>query len=362
MPIIFNNNMYIYLISYGIIPLLVIYGICYNKQHHNVNTNDNYLSKQTTNAMRGLCILIIMLHHTTIDMAYKGYMKPFLEVGYLSVSIFLFLSGYALMISFLHKKDYLRGFITKRIGRIYLPFLIVNIIYIVLYNVLLKTHYGLKNVLYTSLTVQFIDYVLWYVKITIFFYVVFYVSLKLFNKKNIFRTLIISSILYIIACRYVFKLDTYWYNTVFCFPIGTGFALYKDKINSFFKKYYLQTMLITVLGFGITFIIYHKNILLGTMFNIASSIFFTLFVATFVYKINIYSKVLAFVGKIAFEMYLIHLILLQIYFKTTSIKGSYNMFIFYALTIISAYILKTACDFKFRRKTATKIKSKIIAD
>lgn len=55
--------------------------------------------------------------------------------------------------------------------------------------------------------------------------------------------------------------------------------------------------------------------------------------------IKIRSKPLSFLGKISYEMYLTHIILLDAYFTHINLKGSYSVYIFVILTVLISIII-----------------------
>ena len=91
--------------------------------------NENCLSLKNTNALRGMCSLIVAMQHTCAYQHDK-WTAPFLYIGFLCTSIFFFLSGYGLMYSLDNKKRYLRNFLKRRFLAVLIPYLFANAIYL----------------------------------------------------------------------------------------------------------------------------------------------------------------------------------------------------------------------------------------
>ncbi|KKG67881.1 hypothetical protein DU43_06805 [Methanosarcina mazei] len=121
----FVNNIYIYIFAYLYIPFITFYKL---KLFNRSSYNSEFLTKENTERVRGLLVLLIILHHFTRGMDNIGLMLPFRPIGIYVVSFFFFLSGYGLMSSKLKNPNYFKNFISKRTSKVYIPFLIINIL------------------------------------------------------------------------------------------------------------------------------------------------------------------------------------------------------------------------------------------
>ena len=80
------------------------------------NVDKNALSLQNTSALRGICAIEIMLGH--IGISTRNIIQfPNKKAGILFVGLFLMISGYGLMFGLDNKKDYLKNFWPKRLGK-----------------------------------------------------------------------------------------------------------------------------------------------------------------------------------------------------------------------------------------------------
>ncbi len=94
-----------------------------------------YMSRYRTTCVNGIFVMFVLMRHVKNyitpgpwDRFYYRVDKQLLQ---LIVTSFLFYSGYGIMYSLLHKKDYVRK-IPRRIAKVWIPFAISVLIYVVL--------------------------------------------------------------------------------------------------------------------------------------------------------------------------------------------------------------------------------------
>ena len=89
------------------------------------------LDRTTTNCCKGIAAIIIMLHHISFRISnLPMYVKPIWYIAFPIVGFFFFMSGYGLTCGLMQKKDYLQGFLSKRLSIIISPYVIVAIVWI----------------------------------------------------------------------------------------------------------------------------------------------------------------------------------------------------------------------------------------
>lgn len=89
------------------------------------------LDRTTTNCCKGIAAIIIMLHHISFRVSnLPVYVKPIWYIAFPIVGFFFFMSGYGLTCGLLQKKNYLQGFLSKRLLNIIVPYVIVAITWI----------------------------------------------------------------------------------------------------------------------------------------------------------------------------------------------------------------------------------------
>lgn len=185
--------------------------------------------KKIGNVLRGIAALGVMLGHLT-------YMLPWyihrLFPGELFVGLFFFFSGYGLYVS-LTKKDYLSGFLKKKIVKIYLPFLLAESVYTILI-LSTKQEFTLSSFILGSMGIRLYNKVLWYVVELLLINLLFFFISKYATRLPKRRIIVTWIILYVvfILMGVALDIDTCWYLSTSAFLIGVVAAL--DK--AVFKK------------------------------------------------------------------------------------------------------------------------------
>ena len=337
---IFKSNMFVYLLAYLFLPVLILYKA---KIQRFKSYNYQLLDKNFSDGIKGVVIFLIIFHHLSLSMTYPSLMSPFKSVGYLAVSLFFFYSGYGLMSSKL-KSIFLPLYWKRRLSKVFLPFIFINILTLILFNSIFKTDYTPIEIIYYILGIKLIDSVMWYIISTMFFYFIFYILFKNFKIDIAIKLLFAYSFIYFIFC-YLIGLDRYWFNTSFCFPVGVFIALYKEKFFYYMKEKFIIISSLSFISLALTIIISlpfkTTHPLIYVILVSLSSISFIFSVLSFLFKVKIENKFIIYVGSISYEMYLTHNKIITIYTEF-KINSSYSV-CFY-ITIV---ILLSICLHKF---------------
>lgn len=343
MQIVFDNYIHIYLFAYVALPMLVFYK--FKHLRNSYFDDEHVLSLEFTNLLKGIFVILVVLAHTTQRMPDILYLFPLRISGNFTNTIFLFLSGYGIMYSFLNKENYLKGFVFKRLIRVYTPFVLTNIIAITTYNIMFGNDIAFADFIIMTIQIKgVLGSFLWFVIAILLFYSSFYLSFKFFPENLAIKSIFIFSMIYIGVCIYL-NLGIWWYNTAFCFPLGVYFCSKRKVLIKKIKERYWQLLLICGIGSFFTVFSFTHYISLTYLakftlfFNIAFTVFFIILIILLAMKVNLKSGILEFVGKISYEVYLIHMMLLALYFKIVTIKESYSFYLFFALTIILSIVL-----------------------
>lgn len=252
---------------------------------------DDGLSLQNTLPVRGIAALCILFTHTAL--------VPFFNHGYLFVGMFFFFSGFGVMQGLLHKPDYLKTFFRHRFPSLLIPYYTMTALYLVVFflskfcppaNMLL---YSFVPPLAVFTENSLIVPVAWYVVALLFFYTFFAVFFRRFR-----------------------------FSRAFLFLLGILFAKYASAVHSFISKRYGILLLVFLLLFPMILFADEHVSLFAPFFDHKKLIKFfthqcvtTCFVAVVIlclYKVRLGSPVFRFLGKISFELYLCHQIVIQI--------------------------------------------------
>ena len=334
------------------------------------------LSISQTNQMKGLAILIIIIHHVSLALGNKGYLSIFHHLGFPSVSVFLVLSGYGVFLS--TEKKGLNNFFSKRVIRVYIPFLLAMISKILIFDYFILNKKGgvgisLINIFLAPST---LDMNMWFIVYILFWYCITYLvfSLNKLNKSRI-SYLFLTGILVGIS-----QAPDTWVDNSLSFPFGCWIAANskiiiekleylvegrKPSLSSIFiymKKqlnHYIETFTL-YLSFGIVGLhlwVWMKYptpstklySYIGNVFaHYVIGIFFTIFIIGLIIllgKFRIRSIFLNFLGENSFELYLVHGTLLSLFSLISGVNFAVTFFIYCIVVCISSIVLKKFSSF-----------------
>lgn len=308
------------------------------------------ISKEDSEFLKGLFCICVLVHHLyqqTYLFSDSYILGRILQsLGYLSVSVFFFISGYGLMISYRNKgENYINNFISKRL----VPFYIQNIILIIIYwiwGLILSQKHDAISCFQSFLFGKTIISNGWYIQAIILIYVIFYLSMRC--NKNIYISIFTGIVGYIALCL-LLKLSSVWYECIFAFVAG---VLYTNC--SKIKKEYSALYQIGVVAgiFILSFILGNAGIL-NTLFRIVfkmiSAICFPVLVVLLKnltpWELKIFSKL----SKISFEIYVSQGLFLSLYHS--SLIYILNDYLYIFLVTISTIIFSIGLHILFKRVT-----------
>ena len=368
---------YLLLIYPVIIVIMLFWGCSFRRK-------DEYYeeawSLTQSKALRAVAALMIILHHMVQSITRYGDVKkgPITEwnsFGILFTSVFFFFSGFGLYKSYKTKENYLEGFLTKRLPKIILPFLVTNIIYIVtLYS---EDRISEVRHMFTSiLGFTLINTNAWFIVVLIILYVAFYFCFKKSKTESgAFAKLLIFAIILILICLLLghdnsnvnghWFMGELWYNTTLIFMMGMYFARFETKIKAFVKKRYVILLPLSIAIFVGWYILeeyvintfgyyqewkYHPGYpekLLSLVTQIILCILFMFVLLLVNMKIEFKNKALKFLGGICFEVYLIHDVFRWSFFKGLDgdMTDAEYMLLTFAASIVCAWLLSLADTF-----------------
>lgn len=267
--------------------------------------------QNTSLTLKGFFSILVIICHIrgeidTLNGTLIG--KVVTQFGYLSVSIFFFLSGYGLWMRSKEDSNYLTSFLKKRVLSLYMQYVLLIFFYTALFLVWNKkfdiTIFA-QSFLFGKTVVPYG----WYFQAITVFYLIFYLSCRFLNKKDPIVGIAFGLCLYVLFC-FSWKLTTTWYETSFAFLTGVVIAEYEGKVK------YLSLKQIIKRSFQL-FILTVITIILGTnkslgnvaiLFKMSSAVFFCLIVyyAAIIYskfENNIVASSLRKLGTLSLEVY-----------------------------------------------------------
>lgn len=266
-----------------------------------------YLSKENTKCMKGIFAVFILLHHLYQSCGYfhgTYFGAVFQAMGYLSVGMFFFFTGYGLMFSS-SKKDYMNSFLLKRFVPLYLFYLLLVFLYST-YRLMLGESLSFSVLLQSLVFGETYVPLGWYLQATFVIYLIWWAACKLAKGKD--KRLVITGtclVVYCLLCGFL-GLTSTWYESVFCVPLGMLFALKKDTIDDILND---KAWMIAAVS-GVTFVISCLASYLlprGLIFKIISSVLFAVCVIALAFVFQktkiINNRVCQLLGRYSLEIY-----------------------------------------------------------
>ena len=221
------------------------------------------------------------------------------------VSIFLFISGYGLMVSYQKKGDaYLQTFLKKRLLKIALPAILVSLLHLLLCG---NGGIGLidrGHQIVTRGATLLPHY--WFVWVILFEYLVFWCSFKWLPGKLPRYSVLLLTLAFAVATALA-GFDRCWWICSLAFPTGVYFAHYESDIYTFCSKQATNYWLVLILS-GLAFVGLYLtgNLICWTFCYILIPFMVALVVARLPLD-TIKFPILRWMGAISYEIYLIHI-------------------------------------------------------
>ena len=242
---------------YNKIQIFLIIIICFKMEFREEGKFFNPLNFQQTKNMKGiLSILVFLTHLDGLKLKKTSYyFFSRLTYGYILVGFFFFYSGYGLMKQYLTKKNYLKGFLRKRLITILIPFYLVNTICGLIFYYTGRKYYNSSNHLRLrekNPTIIFETfsgiipayYIGWYTIVLTILTILFYFSFKFIKYDFINIGIIFIFISYTLYYGSYTRVGLYYFRTLlwnqstFSFFFGLIIAKFEKNIFAVVQKYH----------------------------------------------------------------------------------------------------------------------------
>lgn len=236
-----------------------------------------------------------LLHHPYFDEPFIFFES--IMTG-LFVGMFLFFSGYGVFESVKKKgSSYIKQLPSRRLGSTLLNYDIAVLVFLVA-NLFLKVELTTGKVLLAFVGWESIGNSNWYIFAILCCYLISYLSLIISTSRR--KAILVSFVMfwgYYIAMSY-FKYP-WWYNSIFCYPIGMLFSEYKERIYMLINQHYFLSLVSVLLIFVSTFAFSSNPVL----YNF-SAISFCLLCVLGSMKVSLNCKGLIWLGTHLFPLYI----------------------------------------------------------
>lgn len=272
---------------------------------------NTYLKREQATAVNGAFVMLVFLRHFKQYILCESHDRIFwIADGILEqliVTTFLFYSGYGILMSLKIKEDYLQK-LPKRIMKVWLQFAIAVCLFLFL-NIFTGNVYSIPTIILSFTAWESVGNSNWYILAIMVLYFLSYIG-EIITGRNSLKTTFFVTVgccLYIIVMILCGK-GSWYYNTIFCYPLGMIFAVYERRIRMLLEK--KDTYLMIVVGCAVAFATsylcamkYHGVIWLATVE--LRGIFFVLLIVLGTSRIRIGNSVLNWLGQHTFEIYIL---------------------------------------------------------
>lgn len=332
--------------------------------------SSEYLKWDQMMALRTVACLSIILHHLTQRITNYGWINKgpitlYNYIGFLCTAVFFFSSGYGLLYSYLNKNNYLEGFLRKRIPSVLVPFILVNVITVLVNHLVYKKGTGDDPlyVLKQIVGIELLDGNSWFIVEIIVLYVIFAASFSMLKNKDAALTLVILATLFIIAFAFfrghdfddykeTYFMGEWWFNSTITFVFGLLYARFKGGIEAFLRKHYkgmvisfaLLSVILTFAGIVVNnvFGYYHEMLstyrtdaLITLVVQSINCIVVVTFQLLLNMKISVKNKALDYMGNIQMMVFLVHGYFVRTVFDHTKM----GHFVWYLLVFVCAILV-----------------------
>ncbi len=322
---------------FALFVLCSLVGISFKK----IKTIDaEALSHDRTIMINGIFVAIILFSHFNgyvllTSASDEIYLKIFSNISQLMVTTFLFYSGYGIIESIKRKPGYIKSFFKNRILKLFIMYAAAIVLYIIL-NLIIGKSYSVSTILLSFTGWTDIGNSNWFIFVTFVLYFFIWLSFIIFKKDN-YKATLLTLLLTLIYIAFMAKTGIRkgtWFNTVLCFNMGMFISLYKDRIMNFLKDN--MTYILTFGCLLLIFLVCHSQ---GNHYIIYSlkSVVFVILIMMLSMKIKIGNKLLFFLGKNTFPIYILQR-LSFIAYKNLGLLG-YNIYVYFFVSVLTTIII-----------------------
>lgn len=311
--------------------------------------------KDTNLPLRGLMALLIILSHigqkTDITII-ENFDSNKYDIGAQIVSMFFFLSGYGMFLSYVAKRKlYIKGFLKKRLGTILPKFLLLTVgtVLVLHYFVNLDIGEQFANFIHKGITPLPHS---WFIFAIIYIYLSFYIcSLTNMEPKKVACMFLLFTCIYIVVMIKILHFYHYWWISILSVNLGSFVALYRDDISRLLIRHryaaYSALIALLIISYSILdfklYTIEYTRLAMILIWYLIQSMACYVIVRTLGF---VQWEWLSYCGMISLDLYLVHGIPLKIA-DSAGLDDWNLLLVTYMLVFPAAIILNRAFDKKF---------------
>ena len=288
------------------------------------------ISKSSSIMAKSFAMIIIILAHcgsNLIEITPPHWVE---HCGYWGTGVFFCLSGYGLTLS-MNRSELNTAYLFRHLKKLFIPWFI--------YWMFMSL--AILIVVPQKITSDFLtDFLqlggpgtdLWFFRVIVILYIAYYILSKYIQHYNM-QILTVVVLIYVIIA--MFTLGYYWWNSIFCFPLGVLMAKYQGCFLKNYKIILALSVLCCFLCYRYGTRYYHMASIQGGMIEIISSISFsiaTILMFSYIMKSEI--QFVNYIGRESIYFYLLEFIPMFFFPLHKS-----NLLIYTLETILCTYFL-----------------------
>ncbi len=255
------------------------------------------------NLLRGILAVWIVFGHCsdymTVPPGILFWVKRF---NLVCVGIFFFLSGFGLEHSLQTKKDYLRFFLLRKCGGLFLM-AVVQYIFGELGCYAMHYYVPYKNI--RDLLHRFASGVNWFVWELMLFYLLFFLTARFIRQRHIRMGVMLILCIAVIAVLRRMGAGNSWYYSSLAFPAGMGLRICRDELEKRIRFWPAILILLSAAAlFGLPAFLIRDDGLLSVYGKNLFCVFTALCGTVILTKLPLKGKLPAFLSKISPEIFL----------------------------------------------------------
>jgi len=282
--------------------------------------------KSQTDQIRGIAIYFILLEHFWL---YIYNNIPLIFSSY-AVSIFFVLSGFVHGFVYEGKEIDFKLFFRKKLRRIFIPYWISTILFLVLDYKILGRTYSTYDIVMASIGINInpfdmachIDVTRWFITVLLLWYAIFFIARKFFPDKTSYILYIVSFVLIFMKYSGIWSLGNL--HNIIAFPVGYSLSVNRKRLLGLFDKFdrikileviaVFALLCVLVISFKITHLTHYLFIeFFIKILKLVILLCCIVSVLAICKLIKYHSKILLIIGNLSYELYLIDFPFIQRY-------------------------------------------------
>lgn len=314
--------------------------------------HEDYISVERSNSVKGIFILLIFMSHYAGYTVMEGpfdmsYWAVRVHLGQAVVAMFMFYSGFGIM-ELVKKKgfEYVKGIPVNRIFKVWKNMTIAVLIFLIM-DYFIGERYSIPHILLSTIGYKNVGNSSWYIFAILLLYALTFVGFLIIKWRNDILSWNIAACLVLIMAilseviQYNAGRDGYTYNTMFLFPLGIFYSIYREKIERLVQSaswVYMGAVTLVFMGYMYTYFRRPE----GPLYFAAWVLMFTIMFVLISMKVSFKSWILEWCGKNLFWLYILQRLPMKL-LRHLGVVDRHKYFAF-ALSIIFTVFLTLLFD------------------